>query len=254
MALALLITALSPTRVVPGIAEIVWDGLLLPVFGDAIVGVSWTLRHEMLFYALFGLCIVHRLLGRIILSVWFGAILFNMVFNWDVSGSALLKLALSPFNVQFFMGMAAAWLVRKSWLGDGSRWFLWGAGAFIIFGLAENFKWFDGYGLGARWMYGLSAMVMVVGLVSSEVEFTNARALLALGRASYSIYLSHLIGIGVAYKLWEQTGWLIFCPTWLVYLSLCAAGIGLGVLMSRWIEYPLMRIVRSLLPIRSTIH
>lgn len=250
MAVALLITALSPSRMVPGIAEIAWDGLLLPVLGDAIVGVSWTLRHEMLFYTFFGLCIVHRMLGRIILSVWFCAILLNMLMRWDVSESALLKLTLSPFNVQFFMGMAAAWLVRSQWRGVGRPWFFWGAGLFILIGSAENLGWIDGYGLSARWMYGFSAMAMVVGLVSGEAWFANAHTLLSLGRASFSIYLFHLIGIGAAYKVWEQTGLLAFFPIWAVYLSLCVAGVGVGVIVSRWIEYPLMRVVRSLLPAR----
>lgn len=250
MAVSLLVTALSPTRMVPGIGEIVWDGFLFPLHGDAIVGVSWTLRHEMFFYAMFGLCIVHRFIGLSLMCVWLFGILLNMYIGLNVAESTFLRLALSPFNVQFFMGMAAAWMVRSKMSGLSSRWLLWGGGAFISFGLAENLGWLNGYGLSARWMYGLSAMIMVVGLASSDARFASHRAVLSLGRASYSIYLFHLVGIGVAYKLWEHSGWMAFSPIWGVYLSLCLAGVGLGVCISRWVEYPLMRVVRSLLPMR----
>lgn len=247
---SLIIVALSPTRVVPDIKEIMWDGFLLPIQGDAIVGVSWTLRHEMFFYTLFGLCVLHRILGWIVMCVWLVGILLNMAIGWDLSGSALLRIALSPFNVQFFMGMAAAWLVCLQWLSINRRWLFYGAGAFISFGVAENLGYLNGYGLSARWMYGLSAMIMVVGLATTNATFVSARAVLALGRASYSIYLFHLIGIGVAYKLWVLTGLVDFFPILVVYLSLCVAGVCLGLCMSRWVEYPLMRAVRSLLATR----
>ena len=65
-----------------------------------------------------------------------------------------------------------------------------------------------------------------------------------LGSASYSIYLFQFVFIGIAWKLWLAAGLDREVPHGLAFVPLAVAGIGGGILMSRCVEHPLIRMVR----------
>lgn len=110
-AYAVLLT-LSPQKGMGPISlgEVVANVFLWPQQQAPILGVSWTLRHELLFYCIFGLLIFNRTVSGIVLILWavflvigmsvilmLGAPLFQ-----GILGSFVFRI----FNIEFFFGMA----------------------------------------------------------------------------------------------------------------------------------------------------
>ncbi|OAN51541.1 acyltransferase family protein [Magnetospirillum moscoviense] len=226
----------------PTAAQVGWAATLLPTRAEPLVGVAWTLQHEIIFYAVFAVLILHRGAGLALLGVWLAAIAVALAGQ----PVGLMPVFVSAYNLEFFLGMGAAWWVRQDPVAF-SRDILW-VGLTLITALAaaEVAGWFDGYAPSTRWSYGLASALIVVGLVGRERggHFRSAAAMAWLGRASYSIYLFHLTFIGLADKLWDRIGlgeWV-----WARYAILVVAGIGGGIVVSRLVEYPLMRLVRRL--------
>lgn len=229
--------ALLSGRVLPDVA---WAATLLPTRAEPLVGVAWTLQHEIIFYAIFAVLIVHLRLGLVLLGSWLAVIFLAQ------AGQAvgLMPIFVSAYNLEFFMGMAAAWWLRHGVVTFPRTLFLLGLSMFLGFAAAEVGGIFDGYAPAARLAYGLSSALVVIGLVAGERRghFAAASAVPWLGRASYSIYLFHLSFIGVADKVWNRAGlgdWV-----WAGYGFIVLAGIGGGILVSRLVEYPLMRLFR----------
>lgn len=121
-----------------------------------------------------------------------------------------------------------------------------GALAFFAVGIAESRAWIDGYADPARFLYGVAAWLFVVGIVEREreSELNVPRWLAVLGKASYSIYLVHLLVLGLAYKLFERIGFSQL-DVHVQHLLLVAVGIVGGVAVSKWIEYPAMGLART---------
>jgi peptidoglycan/LPS O-acetylase OafA/YrhL len=71
------------------------------------------------------------------------------------------------------------------------------------------------------------------------------RFMAVLGRASYSVYLVHLIAIGITFKLLSMA--VRLTPSWslLVWALLCTMGLTAGILASIWLEQPVIRFVRK---------
>ena len=109
-----LILAVSPTRdfYERNIVAVLSNTLLIPVSNhDTILGVAWTLEHEVLFYALFSLLFFARSVGWIVLSSWAALILWNILTrNFSVFPGNFL---FSMFNIHFFFGMAVAAALRR---------------------------------------------------------------------------------------------------------------------------------------------
>lgn len=223
-------------------SDVAWAATLLPTRGEPLVGVAWTLQHEIIFYAIFAVLIMHRRFGMILLGSWLAVIILAQVGQ----SVGLMPIFVSAYNLEFFMGMAAAAWLQRDVVVHPHTLLLAGLWFFGVAAAAEVAGLFDGYAPAARLVYGLSSALVVVGLVAGERSgrFSAASAVPWLGRASYSIYLFHLSFIGLADKLWNRAGlgdWV-----WGGYAFIVVAGIGGGVLVSRLVEYPLMRFFRRL--------
>ena len=204
-------------------------------------------------FLVFAVAIVHARIGAAVFALWFILIVAAWATGFKPGEGAFFARFLSPFNLEFFLGMAAAYLVRTYSIPTPRLLLAFGVLVFVGFGLAENVGVFDGYASPARLAYGIGAMLMVLGLASDKrAGNTQAPALIvSLGTASYAIYLLHLIAIGIVYKLMSIAGLLKIFPVWLIYLVLSAAGIFGGMLVSRMVEYPLMGLVRRAISRRS---
>lgn len=102
---------------------------LLPVAAETALSVAWTLKHEILFYAIFAAGYFSGRLG-LVLGVWAVAIVVG-----TFAGLSDM-VALDPINLEFLMGVIAAIIVRGGGggnpagstspgprpLGHGSRW------------------------------------------------------------------------------------------------------------------------------------
>lgn len=236
-------TLVSGHMPLPTPFDIIWAATLLPTGTDPIVGVSWTLQYEVLFYIAFSALILNAQAGLSVLALWLAFILLGL-FQAQTGFAARLT---SPYNLEFFFGMATAlWLLHGT-VPQARILFILGFTLFIASCGAEVFGLLDGYKPLARLSYGIPSAIMILGLV--QLDRTGAIAmptsLLWLGRSSYSIYLFHLTFIGLAYKLLAALNMLEWAPLWTTFGLITIAGIGGSVAVSIFIEYPLMRLIRK---------
>jgi len=226
----------------PPVLDMAWAATLLPTRDDPMVGVAWTLQHEIIFYGLFAILILQRRIGVVLLTLWFAAIALNLM----TDRSVLATIITSAYNLEFFFGMAVALWLRRGTVPFARALFWSGLAAFSIAAGAEVLGLLDGYQSWARLAYGGPSAFIILGLVEMEQKrgLRVPKQLLWLGRASYSIYLFHLTGIGLFYKLWSAAGMMERAPPWISYGLMVIAGIAGSVVVSLTVEYPLMRWIR----------
>lgn len=216
---------------------------LLPYVDPPVLGAAWTLVHEVLFYATFGAII---LLGRswvFLFFVWGATIVAaQMVEPLSFPASILL----SPFNLEFLFGIAAASWIRSNRLP--APWlFLWG-GTICFFALMIFATTIQDNSLVARLAFGLSATCAILGLVQTERDgrLRMPPVFRFLGGASYSIYLIH----GVALSFASQVAIRIFpksIPLEVPLLFLVCVGIAVGSLYHIYCEQRLIGWFRTLI-------
>lgn len=214
---------------------------LLPYPMPPIIGVAWTLVHEMLFYAVFGLIIA---VGR--KAIWL----------LPASGLAILvaqaaaplpfpaSILLSAYNLEFLFGIAAALALRSRtvpWPGAVAA-----AGMLAFVAFVALAPALPDVSLVYRLAFGLSSTLIVLGIVELERQGRASvpPSVTFLGGASYAIYLIHGIAlIATMHVLFRALPRSV--PAELVLLLLVAAGIIAGSLYYRFVETPLTAFLRA---------
>lgn len=244
LAISLGLTYFSSTLVFPDLVTILQHATLLPFGGD--VGVAWTLQHEIMFYLIFAVALINRRLGMALFAGWFFFILTAWANGNAYADSPVLARLASTYNLEFFFGVLAACLVRRLPPQLIYPVLAVGIGAFASFALAENIGRFNAYTSVAPVAYGLSSMLIVIGIAAANQNglLVAPRFLAQLGTASYAIYLLHLPCIGVFYKLLTIAGLHTSMPLDVLYLLLVTSAIASCIVISRTVEYPLMQWVR----------
>lgn len=243
--IGLVFAGLSSTQTLPTIGELLQRATLLPFGGN--VGVAWTLQHEILFYLIFALAIMQRSIGIVVFVTWFTGIAIALFLGYSPADSPLLYCLLSVFNVQFFLGMFAAYVVTTGQFRRHT--FIFGAGivGFGVLGILENIGAFNGYTNTSKLAYGMSSTLIVIGLAGANVsgQLQPPNALVHLGKASYSIYLLHLPCIGIIYKLLTISGLKAAMHVDLIYLVISVGSILMCMVASAYVEYPLIAAIRK---------
>lgn len=248
LAISLGLAYLSSTLVFPSAGTVLQHATLLPFGGE--VGVAWTLQHEILFYLIFATAMINRQMGISVFALWLCFILGSWASGLVYDGSPVLARLASTYSLEFFFGMLAAHLVTILPTRLIYPVLTVGIGAFCSFALAENVGLLYGYAPSARLAYGISSMLIVIGIAGANLNgrLVAPRFLAQLGTASYSIYLLHLAVVGVLYKLLTVAGLQKAMPSDLLYPVLVAGAITSCIIISRMVEYPLMRWVRRAIP------
>lgn len=193
---------------------------------------GWTLNYEMLFYAVFCACLFTRR-PLLICSLSIAAIVGGAaILSSEGSDGAILEAYRNPVMLEFVAGMLIGrhrrGLARMPWLS-------WAAPA-----------GFAGVLFCSNWLGLLaSSSVLVAGAVSLETQMPTWRPLLALGDASYFLYLSqHFVIVAVlgAFRRLGLHGPFMF-PSLFACALLCAVAVGWA--GHRLIERPLTRRLQS---------
>jgi exopolysaccharide production protein ExoZ len=211
--------------------------LITPFEHERLLGPEWTLRHEVLFYCMFGLAIALPRIGIWLAATWIALSCATPWLGWRFPWSFVF----ADYHLLFLFGMFAGWAFRH-YARLPSRVLLC-LGACLFAGtwalLCARFLAKDWL---SHWLFGLGASCLVLGAAAWERERmpTISRALTFLGDASYAIYLVHFPVISLACKLFASRGspQLSFCACAAVAL---AAGIAFHVL----IEKPLLASVSA---------
>ena len=243
LALTVMMTSLGQ-HPAPSLAAMGWSISLLPSNTDLILGVAWTLRFEVLFYTLFSILILNRTAGLLAMGAWFTATAAAAVTSFH--SDWLPDQFYAAYNFEFFMGMAAAWwlrnrpVTRPGWIALAGT-LLFGATA-----ATEVLGWLDGAGLMARLAYGTPGALIVLGVAALDrAGMVSVPALpRRAGAASYSIYLFQFVFIGAGWQLLRAAGLDPALPVIVMFVFLSGAAVMGGVLMSEWVEHPLMNLVR----------
>lgn len=219
--------------------------LLFPQQEGPLVGGGWTLEHEMLFYVIFAAAIASRRLGSLLIAAWGIGIGIGLAASSPLFG---LRFVFSIYNAGFFLGMLTALVLLRTTIRAPRTLLFCGIALFLAIGLAEDFGRLAVYARSTRLAYDFAAATIILGLVESERrgKLPIARHLRQLGAASYSLYLTHLIVLGATYKLLAWAGTTAWLPDFIVFAAMCCAAIAFAILLSAYIERPLLRYSRRL--------
>lgn len=186
--------------------NLIFSILLLPYPVHPILGVAWTLVHEVLFYLLFGLIIAAGRRALWILPGW-GAVILMLAllagplpFPFDI--------LLNPFNLEFLLGISAALWLKYGRVPAPAAVAL--AGAVTFLSAMAMGAYIVPTPLLARAVFGLSSAAYVAGIVELERtrSLTIPRQFLLIGAASYAIYLTHGVVLSaflnIVFRAWPH--------------------------------------------------
>jgi peptidoglycan/LPS O-acetylase OafA/YrhL len=204
---------------------------------DRVLAVSWTLFHEIMFYAVFAMIILNRRAGTALLSVWVAASVYSLVF--PLAHSVLAEY-LSPLHLLFAFGICVTLLVRRYSI-PGWPLAMVGAAGFVACFVYENHTITETDRLNV--LYGACAAVLLWGamLMEEQGHLQIPAPLKLVGDASYSIYLVHFPALSaiakILYPLWRRFPTPLIVP----FLIMAFLGTALGLLAHLYVEKPLLR-------------
>jgi peptidoglycan/LPS O-acetylase OafA/YrhL len=227
------------------IGYLVQSLLLVPQDREPLLGVAWTLQHEVLFYILFAVAIAGRRLGVILLSGWM--LLTILALLRLVPDHPMIGFFLSPFHLQFVMGIGAAHIVLRGGVALPRALAVAGGLGFLVVGMVEDVGWITLNGAAGRLLYGFAAMCLLVGLATAEqrnlvrVGVVGAFA----GAASYSLYLVHAVIIGLTARVIAMAGGFRLLPDWLALIVVVCAALAVAGLLHRFVEQPMLEALQG---------
>lgn len=248
-----LIVVLFAALIAPSIAaqtnvtpfEMVNNFLLLPVHTELILAVPWTLKHEMLFYIMFGTLLFSRRLGIIVLGIWFSTCAIFLLIN---PKDYLLVTALSPYNLIFLGGIVTALYFDRLRSSGALSTLAVGTILFFAVGLIYLYKIIP---LSVGWRtigLGVGASLIIMGLVASDRigKIRPPNWLNKIGDSSYSLYLTHLpilLALSASFENTIITSSLT--PLTMLFLMTFIVTI-LGLIVHVYIEKPLIRFASNI--------
>ena len=229
---------LTPARLLESVT-------LLPLGGEPMIAVAWTLQHEILFYAAFCLAILNRRLGLALVA---GGIVLSLVGAISPPRDWLLYFLTSGYHLEFLMGILAARIVATGRV-PAPFWLM--AAGLVLFGCAAVM---DVRGLitvndpSAILLYGGGGMLLIIGLAavdqSRRARFGATAEL--FGAVSYVLYLVHEVPVGLVSKLSARLGLLAILPEWSIVTLQVLAALATAFAVHFVMERPLMSGLRRL--------
>ncbi len=236
----------------PGLSEIIKsflfipylkpaDGLIQPVFK-----LGWTLNYEMMFYCLFAVAIMLPARRAVLALSLALAALVGLGFIL-APGPGALAFWTAPIILEFMLGM---------WIGlaflQGVRlsapvgWFVAISGLALL--MLGDISAVDSIGFARLQLWGLPCAMIVAGAALSPASINAPSrltgALIALGDASYALYLCHPFAIRLLRVGWERSGAVALGP-WAYIASACLAATIAALLIHRFFEKPVTQVVQQ---------
>lgn len=219
-------------------STIISSFLISPVENEYLLIPEWTLRHEVIFYILFGLAIWKPKLGIVGISAWLVLSIINPMVKFTYPASFFF----SSYNLLFAFGMIASMVFSRrlnKWpatlLAVGCTIFAL-AWAAICLNITGRSDW-------VNWIFGLGATCVILG--AADLERARGlhvpRILTFLGEASYSIYLIHFSAVSVATKVVVELHNRMHLPETFMFIITAASGLTAGIAFHLLAERPVTR-------------
>jgi exopolysaccharide production protein ExoZ len=171
--------------------------LFIPYGHEPVLVPGWTLNYEMFFYALFALSLTLPKRARVPALV--ASMLGLVVAGHMVDPAGPIAAAYtSPMLLEFLAGSVIAYL----WLNQKLTLSLPASLGAMAIGTAVLFGWGESLLFGYSELIG-SALV-VAGCLHASIREIKSPLLLALGDASYSIYLTHPFTLAALRVVWMR--------------------------------------------------
>ncbi len=242
---------IQPTWVnssLPGTPGFIPAFLLLPSSGIPVVSVAWTLEFELYFYLVFAI-----LLGffkeRLSLALFIFMACLVLIGTWCSSTNILLERITHPLILEFAAGAVIGQMLlsRKT---SGS-WLYLPIAIILFIAYQMGFAITDFVSGSDRFErvinFGIPAAMLVTGVVSLDMRYKvpYPKLFVAIGDASYTLYLSHILVISALGKLWQGVG-LNQSVSNLIFILIGLLGcIGYALFAYKYIEQPLLSWTRK---------
>ncbi|WP_343517859.1 acyltransferase [Sphingomonas sp.] len=199
---------------------------------------GWTLNYEMFFYLVFGLALLlPRAMRLAALSVAFGVLAAG--YFVVPRGATAASFYTDPIILEFLLG-----IVLGALCGRGAKLPGWSAALLIVAGVALILFRFEAH----RFLRdGIGAAMIVYGAVLFEMGRPVRRrpALMLLGDASYSLYLSHALVLSALFQVMARIVPVATIPGAVVYvLGAIVVSFAIAILLYRYVEKPALRYLK----------
>ena len=232
-------------EIYPSAQQMIYDATLLPTQGEPLLNVAWTLQHEMLFYAIFGLSICSRRLGMAIFFCWFSACAMGVLFGGVTPFPA--SFVFSPYNLIFLFGMLAALAYRHIPVHAAWTLLVGGVTAFIAIGLGDVYNVLPLSHGHQTVAFGVAASLAITGAAALENmgKLGTPHALKVLGDSSYSLYLIHMPVMVTLAPIFVGLGLTNWMPLPVTALLFVIAAVSAGLIVHFVFERPLMNFIKT---------
>ena len=222
-----------------------------PELMQPVYKLGWTLNYEMFFYALFALFIalpLRRAVGGLLLLL-LGLVGLGLMLR---PSPGVVQFWTHPIILEFGLGVAIAWLRLEGYRLSGLTAAILAGLGLVLFVYAPIPMYGTPSDLARPLSWGLPAAALVAAVVlhaDQGIVGVGGRIAVALGDASYSLYLLHPIVIRALRLIWDKTGLSATLSPWLFVAAVVFAAIALALVSYRWFERPLTDwLQRSRLP------
>jgi len=229
---------------------------LWPDHRPPLLAIGWTLTFEMMFYLFFAFALLlpQKRLG-LFLALWATGIVIAHIpeLRTHLAPRPLLALLTSAMSLEFIAGAALALWLPKLTVTRMQSTALMTLGfitAFIAAGVLSFYdEWIlDNFPLRAA-IFGGPAAMIVFGIAAADYSGrTVSKALQTLGDWSYAIYLTHILTLAMMSLAWRKFAAPGLLDNIMMVPVLIAGSIIIGGLTYRFIEQPLMALVKTGLP------
>ncbi|MCP8466364.1 acyltransferase [Pseudomonas sp. ZM23] len=231
-----------------GKVDLLSSFLLLPSGTLPILMVAWSLTHELWFYLVFAALLLLPRAARVpAIGTWALLVLLSRFVEFPPG--AFLRVITHEFTLEFILGALAGVLYMRPRQHGRSRGLgLAGLAASIgLLVLAMKGDYLDGSDvlaaipLGRALLFGGGYALMILGFALLERSVRVPSACSWLGDISYSLYLSHLLTLSAAGRIWSAIKPSAAIPEVMFWVAAYAATIAVAYLSYRLLEAPLIR-------------
>lgn len=211
--LTLLVLLLQPHLVNSshGSSNIWLSFFLVPNEQVQLVMVAWSLIFELWFYLVFSAFLLCRekWLPTLLASWALGLIIFNVLADLEAF-SPLMKIALHPYALEFILGSAAGLIFfsRHAHHIPLRPMCLLAVLAMIALPWSFSTQVSGAQGVLRMLMCGgsFALLLLALALLEKRLHWAPPAILSAIGDMSYTVYLSHILVLGVIGKIWQWYG------------------------------------------------
>jgi peptidoglycan/LPS O-acetylase OafA/YrhL len=216
-----------------------------------LVGVSWTLSYEMLFYIIFGIGIAIKFkYARIIAAIWLITIITLSFIT--PSSSDFIRFAFNVIIIEFLIGCVVAYIIRRKIVISNKILLPVLAITFILLLKTIHIKGLvfdrDIYNVLPLSLFFAIITYMAVRFDQKNSSFKFPAILILIGDASYSIYLFHNIFLSGFTRMYAKANHNFLSADYLplVCTLFFFITIFLGVLIHLFIEKNILKYLNNL--------